>query len=145
MIAILQDLAARNVLVSLNETCKVADFGLLRPLDDGCYLMSGASKVPIRWCAPECLKTRKFYPASDVWSYGIVLWEMAHPTDVPYQECYDYEVAGKIVGGEKMNTPKHYPETVQKIIRACWCYKPDKRPSFRYITMLLTKLTFNKS
>lgn len=102
------------MLVSFNETCKVADFGLLRQLDDGCYLLTGASKVAIRWCAPECLKTQKFYPASDVWSYGIVLWEMAYPTGVPYKEYYDYQVAGSIVEGKKMNIPECYPETVQK-------------------------------
>lgn len=139
-----QDLAARNVLVGLNETCKVADFGLLRQIDDGCYLLTGASKVAIRWCAPECLKTRKFYPASDVWSYGIVLREMAYPTEIPYKEYNDYEVGGKIIDGEKMAIPYRYPETVQKIMKACWCYKPERRPSFQYITMLLTKLTFNK-
>lgn len=79
-----------------------------------------------------------------MWSYGIVLREMAYPTEVPYKQYYDYEVAGKIVDGEKMDIPEQYHETVQKIMKACWCYKPEKRPSFRYITMLLTKLTFNK-
>ena len=141
---LLQDLAARNILVGLNEQCKVADFGLLREIDDGCYLHTGATKVPIRWCAPECLKTGKYNPASDVWSYGVLLREMAYPNEIPYIEFQDYEVGAKIVDGERMAIPYRYPETVQKIMRACWRFNPEKRPSFQYITMLLTKLSFKR-
>lgn len=119
----------------------MADFGLLRQIDEDHYMMTGASKVPIRWCAPECLEKHTFYPASDVWSYAIVLWEMAHPTEMPYKEYEDYTVASAIMGGTKLAMPDQYPEVVKKIMTACWCLRPEKRPSFQYITMLLTKLT----
>lgn len=140
----MQDLAARNVLVDQNETCKVADFGLLREIDNGCYLSTGSSKVPIRWCAPECIQRNKFYPASDVWSYGVVLWETANPTKVPYEECQDYQVCSRVIDeGLRLQIPREYPQTVQQIMQACWRTRPDKRPSFQYITMLLTKVNFN--
>lgn len=131
------------MLVDKNETCKVADFGLMRELSDEFYLASGATKVPIRWCAPEFLKKKKYYPASDVWSYAIVLWEMVYPGEVPYKEYQDYEVAPKIMEGEKLAIPTCYPDIVQKIMRACWHMKPERRPSFQYIAMLLTKLNFS--
>jgi hypothetical protein len=79
-----------------------------------------------------------------VWGYGIVLREMAYPTEIPYKEYQDYEVGARIVEGKKMTIPHQYPDVVQKIMNACWCYRPVKRPSFQYIAMLLTKLSFNK-
>lgn len=127
-------------MVGQNEICKIADFGLIRKVDQGVYSISGKSKVPIRWCAPECLREKKYTPASDVWSYGIVLWEMANPTLVPYHKYEDFMVGSKIVEGEKLIPPSQYPEVVQKIMRACWQTQPDKRPSFRYITGLLTRV-----
>ena len=132
-------------MVGLNEQCKVADFRLLRETD-GCYLDPEDPDVVVlnRWYAPECLQTGKFYPASDVWSYGVLLREMAYPNEIPYNEFQDYEVGAKIVDGERMAIPYRYPETVQKIMKACWRFNPEKRPSFQYITMLLTKLSFKR-
>jgi serine/threonine protein kinase len=86
----LQDLAARNVLVGANEICKVADFGLLReiPRDDAFYTASHNVPCPIRWMAPESISDRQFSAASDVWSFGVLVWEMFHPTKLPF-ENYD--------------------------------------------------------
>lgn len=122
-----------------NEVCKVADFGLIRKVEDGVYHQTGKSKVPIRWTAPECLREKKYTTASDVWSYGIVLWEMSNSTLVPYYDYDDFIVGAKIIEGEKLEPPSHYPEVVQKIMRACWQIQPDERPSFCYITGLLTR------
>lgn len=118
----------------------MADFGLIRKVNKGCYSVTGRNNVPIRWCAPECLREGKYSPASDAWSYGIVLWEMANPSLIPYQHYENYEVGSKIVEGEKLIPPSKYPETVQKIMHACWQIQPGKRPSFRYITGLLTRV-----
>ncbi len=123
-----------------NEICKVADFGMIRKAEQGVYHGSGKSKVPIRWCAPECLSQKRYTPASDVWSYGILLWEMDNPALVPYHHHEDYLVGSKIAEGEKLVPPSDYPEIVQKIMQACWQIQPDKRPSFRYITGLLTRV-----
>ena len=88
-----QDLAARNVLVGDGEICKVADFGLLRelPEDDAIYVSSSNVPCPIRWMPPEAIK-RKFSVASDVWSFGILQWEMMNPGKLPYANFANLEV-----------------------------------------------------
>lgn len=132
------------MLVGQNEICKVADFGLVRQIDEDCenYLSCSTTKIPIRWCAPECISERKFYPASDVWSYGVVLWEMENPSKLPYWQYDNLQVSIRVNDGERLDIPPLYPKTVQEIMLACWLKKPHKRPSFKYIAMLLTKLNF---
>ena len=97
----LQDLAARNVLVSENETCKVADFGLLRevPKDDSFYHMQTNVPCPVRWMPPESISDRNFSAASDVWSFGVLLWEIFNPTKTPYEKLGNIEVASKVCVG----------------------------------------------
>ncbi len=93
-----QDLAARNVLVSESEICKVADFGLLRelPKDDSFYHMQTNVPCPVRWMPPESINDRKFSTASDVWSFGVLIWEMFNPTKTPYTGFSNIEVATKV-------------------------------------------------
>lgn len=93
-----QDLAARNVLVGDNETCKVSDFGLLRelPKDDSIYHMQTTVPCPVRWMPPESIADRDFSPASDVWSFGILQWEMFNPRETPYAKLGNLEVAMKV-------------------------------------------------
>ena len=81
-----QDLAARNVMVDKDEICKVGDFGLLRelPKDEDIYVATTKMPFPIRWMAPESLMKKEFSPASDVWSFGVVMWEMFSPREKPY-------------------------------------------------------------
>ena len=81
------------------ELCKVADFGLLRelPKDDSIYEMKTEVPCPIRWMSPESMKERTFSVASDVWSYGILMWEMFHPHRNPYSELEgNIEVAANV-------------------------------------------------
>ena len=93
-----QDLAARNILVGDNETCKVADFGLLReiPKDDSIYQMHTNVPCPVRWMPPESISQRKFSTASDVWSFGVLQWEMFNPKKLPYGTFGNMEVAMKV-------------------------------------------------
>ena len=83
----MQDLAARNVLVGDGEVCKVSDFGLLRelPKGDAIYHSKSAFPWPIRWMAPESLRDRVFSQATDVWSFGVLQWEMFNPKEKPYK------------------------------------------------------------
>lgn len=94
----MQDLAARNILVGDNETCKVADFGLLReiPKDDSIYQMHTNVPCPVRWMPPESISQRKFSMASDVWSFGVLQWEMFNPKKMPYGSFGNMEVAMKV-------------------------------------------------
>ena len=93
-----QDLAARNILISEDETCKVSDFGLLRelPKDDSIYHMQTNVPCPIRWMPPESITDRKFSPASDVWSFGVLQWEMFQPSKTPYQKMRNIEIPVKV-------------------------------------------------
>ena len=93
-----QDLAARNVLVGTNEICKVADFGLLReiPRDDSIYISQHNVPCPIRWMPPESISDRVFSPASDVWSFGVLVWEMFNPTKLPFEKYDNLACATKV-------------------------------------------------
>lgn len=136
-------------MVGKNEICKVGDFGLLReiPKDATIYVSTSANTLfPVRWMAPESLEDREFSPASDVWSFGVVLWEMVNPGAKPYGEQWnEFECGLRVIGGHKLETPSVYPPTVQKIIKACWHKEPSKRPSFLLISSLLTNLTFGSN
>ena len=138
--SLLQDLAARNILVGENELCKVADFGMMRelPLDDSIYKSSGTTPCPIRWMAPESLSKRQFSVSSDVWSYGVLQWEMFHPKKLPYHDLGNLQVAMQINNGYRLPIPRGCPAVVARVMKACWHSEPQKRPSFLVIATLLT-------
>ena len=141
----LQDLAARSVMVDSRETCKVADFGLLHeiPKDSSIYQATTEMPWPIRWMAPESLDNREFSPASDVWSYGVLLWEICHPYKKPYAELTNDQIASEISTGYRLSIPSSYPDSVANIMKACWQKKPENRPSFALIiSALLPSMTF---
>lgn len=121
--------------------CKVADFGLIRevPQETMAYVSCYKAPSPIRWMAPESISKRVFSPASDVWSYGILQWEMLNPTKLyPYPSLQNDEVIKSVTGGYRMPAPRHAPPLVVRIIKACWNSEPSKRPSFLLISNLLT-------
>ena len=138
----IQDLAARNILVDENETCKVSDFGLLRevPKDNSVYISSYNGPSPLRWMPPESINHKIFSPASDVWSYGILQWEMFNPEkEMPYHTLNDVQMVVKVAKGYRMPIPRGCPGLAAKIMRACWQYEPRNRPSFLLISNLLTQ------
>ena len=128
-------------MVGDNEQCKVADFGLLREPDDykGVYTSSTIIMCPLRWMAPESIEHKQFSTASDVWSYGILLWEMFNPKEIPYPDLTDMQFAVKVARGYTQPIPSQCPSTVAKIMKSCWHSIPSKRPSFAYISVLLTR------
>ena len=135
-----QDIAARNIILNSNEVCKISDFGLLReiPKDDSIYVSQQACPVPVRWMAPESLLRREFSTATDIWSYGILMWELRYPSERPYSSFKDNtQCAVQITSGFLLNIPSDYPENVQKIMRACWLKDPAKRPSFLLISNII--------
>lgn len=87
-------MAARNILVGEGEICKVADFGLLRelPQDDSIYVSTSNVPCPIRWMPPEAISERSFSVASDVWSFGILQWEIFNPKKMPYSGMDNFAV-----------------------------------------------------
>ncbi|XP_007523775.1 ephrin type-A receptor 2 [Erinaceus europaeus] len=137
-----RDLAARNILVNSNLVCKVSDFGLSRVLEDdpeATYTTSGG-KIPIRWTAPEAISYRKFTSASDVWSYGIVMWEVMSYGERPYWELSNHEVMKAINDGFRLPTPMDCPSAVYQLMMQCWQQERARRPKFTDIVSILDKL-----
>ncbi|KAG9332748.1 hypothetical protein JZ751_014847, partial [Albula glossodonta] len=137
-----RDLAARNILVNSNLVCKVSDFGLSRVLEDdmeGTYTTSGG-KIPIRWTAPEAIAYRKFTSASDVWSFGIVMWEVMAFGERPYWDMSNHEVMKAINEAFRLPAPMDCPSAVYQLMLQCWQQDRFKRPRFNDIVSLLDKL-----
>jgi len=122
-----RDLAARNVLVGDNHLCKIADFGLSR---EDIYLADVKSKFPIKWTAPEAAFYQKYTIKSDVWSFGILMYEIITLGKVPYPGMRGQEVLEKIEGGYRMPQPHGCPEDYYSIMKDCWKQEPNQRPSF---------------
>lgn len=133
-------------MVGSNETCKVADFGLMRELEDyeEVYVATNATNCPLRWMSPESIELKQFSASSDVWSYGILLWEMFNPTEVPYP-MFDnnIQLTTNIAKGYTMPIPDQSPPIVAKIMKSCWQYSASNRPSFALISLLLTRSSLN--
>uniref|UniRef100_A0A8D0L4Z8 Ephrin type-A receptor 1 n=1 Tax=Sphenodon punctatus TaxID=8508 RepID=A0A8D0L4Z8_SPHPU len=140
-----RDLAARNILVSHSLKCKVSDFGLSRILEndvEGTYETKGG-KIPIRWTAPEAIAHRIFTSASDVWSFGIVTWEVLSFGDKPYGEMTNQEVMKSIEDGYRLPPPIDCPSLLYELMKACWSHDRTHRPRFREIQAQLEH--FNSS
>ncbi|XP_072547563.1 ephrin type-A receptor 4 [Salminus brasiliensis] len=140
-----RDLAARNILVNSNLVCKVSDFGMSRVLEDepeGAYTTRGG-KIPIRWTAPEAIAYRKFTSASDVWSYGIVMWEVMSYGERPYWDMSNQDVIKAIEEGYRLPPPMECPVALHQLMLECWLRERSERPKFSQIVNMLDKLIRN--
>ncbi|KAF7262178.1 hypothetical protein EG68_00513 [Paragonimus skrjabini miyazakii] len=135
-----RDLAARNILINGKGTCKISDFGLARKIGekfvDDAYTLSNG-KVPIRWTAPEAVMYRRFTIASDVWSFGVVGWEIFTHGERPYWDWTNQAVISMLERGYRLPCPHHCPPEVFGLISECWLSEADKRPEFSKITVRL--------
>ncbi|XP_054975756.1 tyrosine-protein kinase ZAP-70 [Sorex araneus] len=127
-----RDLAARNVLLVNRHYAKISDFGLSKALgaDDSYYTARSAGKWPLKWYAPECINFRKFSSRSDVWSYGVTMWEAFSYGQKPYKKMKGPEVMAFIEQGNRMECPPGCPPEVYKLMNDCWIYKWEERPDF---------------
>ncbi|RXM96007.1 Megakaryocyte-associated tyrosine-protein kinase [Acipenser ruthenus] len=131
-----RDLAARNILVSSDNVAKVSDFGLAQVDPKS----TDNAKLPVKWTAPEALKKdQKFSTRSDVWSYGVLLWETFSYGRQPYPKMTLKEVKEKVEKGYRMEAPEDCPPAVYALMRSCWENDPGKRPSFRKLREKLEK------
>uniref|UniRef100_A0A4W4GAE2 Tyrosine-protein kinase n=1 Tax=Electrophorus electricus TaxID=8005 RepID=A0A4W4GAE2_ELEEL len=128
-----RDLAARNCLVGENNLLKISDFGMSRQEDDGIYSSSGLKQIPIKWTAPEALNYGRYSSESDVWSYGILLWETFSLGVCPYPGMTNQQAREQVEKGYRLSCPQKCPEEVYKIMQRCWDYKPENRPKFAEI------------
>ncbi|XP_028460578.1 ephrin type-A receptor 7 isoform X4 [Perca flavescens] len=140
-----RDLAARNILVNSNLVCKVSDFGLSRVIDDdpeAVYTTTGG-KIPVRWTAPEAIQYRKFTSASDVWSYGIVMWEVMSYGERPYWDMSNQDVIKAIEEGYRLPAPMDCPPGLHQLMLDCWQKDRAERPKFDQIVGILDKMIRN--
>uniref|UniRef100_A0A673XGP0 Platelet-derived growth factor receptor alpha n=1 Tax=Salmo trutta TaxID=8032 RepID=A0A673XGP0_SALTR len=127
-----RDLAARNVLLSQGKIVKICDFGLARDImHDNNYVSKGSTFLPVKWMAPESIFDNMYTTISDVWSYGILLWEIFSLGGTPYPGMVvDSSFYNKIKSGYRMAKPEHAPADVYEMMIKCWNSEPEKRPSF---------------
>ncbi|XP_020355700.2 protein tyrosine kinase 2aa isoform X5 [Oncorhynchus tshawytscha] len=133
-----RDIAARNVLVSSTDCVMLGDFGLSRYMEDSSYYKASKGKLPIKWMAPESINFRRFTSASDVWMFGVCMWEILMYGIKPFQGVKNNDVIGRIENGERLAMPHNCPPTLYSLMTKCWAYDPSKRPRF---TELKTQLS----
>ncbi|XP_031365697.1 mitogen-activated protein kinase kinase kinase 1a-like [Apis dorsata] len=138
-----RDLAARNVLVDHNKLCKIADFGMSRFADgDGEVIETrhGRNALPIRWMAPESLIYSLFTTKTDVWSFGILMWEIVTLGSTPYPDMTAREVMRNVQNGYRLERPSHCRSELFRVISRCWHADPDRRPEFQTLRRDLAQL-----
>lgn len=125
-----------------NFQVKIGDFGLMRalPQQEDCYVMTEHKKVPFPWCAPESLRYRQFSHASDVWMFGVTVWEMFTFGEDPWIGLIGSEILKKIdKEGERLHQPEACPPEVYSMLLECWAKNPQDRPTFASIKEFFRK------
>ncbi|KAI1730351.1 protein tyrosine kinase domain-containing protein [Ditylenchus destructor] len=140
-----RDLAARNVLLAQNEeVIKICDFGLTRSLSENerLYVMSGPKKVPFSWCPPESLRFRQFSHKSDVWAFGVTLWELYTFGEEPWIGCKAADVLKLTESGERLRISEYCSRELYDIMMMCWNLSAESRPKFSHLRNLLHDIKF---
>ena len=132
-----RDLAARNILVGESLNCKVTNFELARVVDQDFCEANNEIRVATKWTAPEAASQNRYSIKSDIWSFGIVLYEMITLGCSPYHDMSDADVLERLKHGYRMPQPDKCPEWLYDIMLACWRQKPEKRPTFKALQQTL--------
>uniref|UniRef100_A0A8C5WTB9 Tyrosine-protein kinase n=1 Tax=Laticauda laticaudata TaxID=8630 RepID=A0A8C5WTB9_LATLA len=128
-----RDLAARNCLVNEQGVVKVSDFGLSRYVLDDDYISSVGTKFPVRWSPPEVLLYSKFSSKSDVWAFGVLMWEVHALGKMPYERFTNSETTDHVIKGLRLYRPQLASDRVYAIMYSCWHEKAEERPSFQVL------------
>jgi serine/threonine protein kinase len=123
-----RDLACRNILVGENKTLKISDFGLAREND--IYIKTTDGRLPVRWMAIESITDRVYTTKSDVWAFGIVLWEIATLGGHPYSDIGNKALLHRLCQGYRMQQPPNCSDEIYEIMLECWNQHPSRRPTF---------------
>uniref|UniRef100_A0A673Z8S6 Tyrosine-protein kinase n=1 Tax=Salmo trutta TaxID=8032 RepID=A0A673Z8S6_SALTR len=136
-----RDLAARNCLVGEQSRVKISDFGMSREQQDGVYSAAGGLKqIPVKWTAPEALNYGRYSTESDVWSFGVLLWETFSRGVTPYTSMSNQQTRDEVEKGYRMLAPNSCPPDVYAIMCRCWQYDTRNRPSFSKLRTELSAL-----
>ncbi|KAL5279348.1 hypothetical protein ACFFRR_003750 [Megaselia abdita] len=131
-----RDLAARNILIDENKTLKISDFGLSRT---SLYTSITNRLVPVKWLAVECF-TKEYSHKSDVWAFGIVLWEIASLGTVPYPSVDNKQILSFVSNGGRLTKPENCSNDFYELMLACWRHDPSERPSFKELLEWIQRL-----
>ncbi|VDM92534.1 unnamed protein product [Litomosoides sigmodontis] len=137
-----RDIAARNCLLTEHEmTLKICDFGLSINEEQ---VSNFDLQFPTKWLAPEAIKSRQFTTKSDVWAFGVLLFEIFTDGSEPYHGMSNAQVREKLTDGSKyrMEIPLEIPPGIAELIKKCWMEEPKRRPTFKEINRTLTKIAF---
>lgn len=136
------DLAARNILLCDDNIVKICDFGLAKSMyKNDNYKKKGESPLPFKWLAIESISDQVFSTYSDVWAFGIVLWEFFSLSKVPYPGMEaDQSLYIKLRDGYRMEKPKFANQNIYDIMLNCWNTQPQTRPSFSELGQRLSKM-----
>uniref|UniRef100_A0A8C7CSU3 Tyrosine-protein kinase n=1 Tax=Oncorhynchus kisutch TaxID=8019 RepID=A0A8C7CSU3_ONCKI len=136
-----RDLAARNCLVGEQSRVKISDFGMSREQQDGVYSAAGGLKqIPVKWTAPEALNYGRYTTESDVWSFGVLLWEIFSRGITPYTSMTNQQTRDEVEKGYRMLAPNSCPPDVYAVMCRCWQYDSRNRPSFSKLRTELSAL-----
>ena len=126
-----RDIAARNVLVKNKECVKLSDFGMSRNLiESDYYKKTSEDRVPVKWMAPESINDRIYTNLSDVWSFGILCWEITSYAMAPYGEYTAMESVAAIAAGFRLKQPENCSDDLYGLMMQCWQYRASERPTF---------------
>ncbi|XP_075343343.1 macrophage colony-stimulating factor 1 receptor 2-like isoform X1 [Odontesthes bonariensis] len=137
-----RDVAARNVLLTDGRVAKICDFGLARDIrNDDSYIVQGNARLPVKWMAPESIFQCIYTVQSDVWSYGVLLWEIFSLGKSPYPNvAVDTNFYKMIKDGRHMEQPDFAPAEMYYLMTLCWTLEPTHRPTFKTIAQLINRL-----
>lgn len=135
-----RDLAARNCMLNENMNVCVADFGLSKKIYNGDYYRQGRiSKMPVKWIAIESLADRVYTTKSDVWSFGVTMWEIATRGQTPYPGVENSEIYDYLRQGNRLKQPPDCLDSIYSLMFSCWLLSPKDRPSFESLRCELEK------
>uniref|UniRef100_A0A8B9RFL0 Tyrosine-protein kinase receptor TYRO3 n=1 Tax=Astyanax mexicanus TaxID=7994 RepID=A0A8B9RFL0_ASTMX len=136
-----RDLAARNCMLNESMTVCVADFGLSKKIYSGDYYRQGSvSKLPVKWIALESLADNVYTTQSDVWAFGVTMWEIMARGQTPYPGVENSEIYEYLIKGERLKQPPDCPDDIYEIMHSCWSPVPKCRPSFQHLIAQLESL-----
>ncbi|XP_070697774.1 LOW QUALITY PROTEIN: tyrosine-protein kinase receptor TYRO3 [Pempheris klunzingeri] len=141
-----RDLAARNCMLNENMTVCVADFGLSKKIYSGDYYRQGSvSKLPVKWIALESLADNVYTTQSDVWAFGVTMWEIMTRGQTPYPGVENSEIYEYLIKGERLKKPPDCRDDIYDIMHSCWSPVPKCRPSFQQLVGQLEALWLSLS
>ncbi|XP_008279275.1 protein-tyrosine kinase 2-beta-like [Stegastes partitus] len=135
-----RDIAVRNVLVASPDCVKLGDFGLSRYVEEQEYYKASISRLPIKWMAPESINFRRFTTASDVWMFGVCVWEIFSMAQQPFFWLENGQVISQLESGVRLQKPQLCPPTIYSLLTRCWAYEPRSRPTFGQLVYSLNDI-----